>query len=117
VHGAILRSNRIEATILMIAIVWEFIVRDEAVPVFQEAYGPNGEWVALFRRHSGYGGTRLLRDRTAKGRFLTIDLWEAEALFEQMHQESQQEYSRLDNLFGELTISERKLGVFEYGDI
>lgn len=100
----------------MIAIVWEFIVRDEAVPAFQEAYGPKGGWVALFRQHYGYEGTSLLQDRTAKTRFLTIDRWKTEALFDQMRRKSQQEYSRLDDLFGELTISERKLGVFEYGE-
>jgi heme-degrading monooxygenase HmoA len=96
----------------MIAIVWEFIVKDEAVSAFQRAYGPNGEWVALFRQHPGYEGTSLLQDTTTRGRFLTIDRWESEAQFEQMHQASQEDYSRLDVLFGELTISERKVGVF-----
>ena len=84
----------------MIAIVWEFIVKDEAVSAFQLAYGPDGDWAALFRQHPGYEGTTLLQDATARGRFLTIDRWESE------------EYSRLDAMFGELTVSERKLGVF-----
>ena len=96
----------------MIAIVWEFIVKDEAVSAFLQAYGPHGEWVALFRQHPGYDGTSLLRDTTTRGRFLTIDRWETEAQFNQMHQASQQEYSRLDALFGELMASERKVGVF-----
>jgi heme-degrading monooxygenase HmoA len=94
----------------MIAIVWEFIVRDEAVPAFQRAYGPNGEWAILFRQYPGYEGTTLLQDTTARGRFLTIDRWENESLFEQMHHSSQ--YSRLDAMFGELTVSERRVGVF-----
>lgn len=98
----------------MIAIVWEFIVKDTAVPAFQRAYGPNGEWAAMFRQHPGYGGTSLLQDMTAPGRFLTIDLWESEALFDQMHHAVEQEYARLDTLFAELTISERKVGVFAY---
>jgi len=34
----------------MIAIVWEFIVKEEAVSAFQRAYGPDGEWAALFRQ-------------------------------------------------------------------
>ena len=33
-------------------------------------------------------------------------------MFDQMHHTSQQEYSLLDAMFGELTVSERKLGVF-----
>jgi heme-degrading monooxygenase HmoA len=96
----------------MIAIVWEFIVNDEAVLAFQHAYGPEGDWAALFRKHPGYEGTTLLQDTMASGRFLTIDRWESESSFDRMHQTSRQEYSRLDGMLGELTVSERKLGVF-----
>jgi heme-degrading monooxygenase HmoA len=96
----------------MVEIVWEFIVKEDAVSAFQQAYGPHGEWVALFRQHSGYEGTRLLRDTATSERFLTVDRWESEAQFDQMHQASQQEYSRLDSIFGQLTVSERKIGVF-----
>jgi hypothetical protein len=32
----------------MIAIVWEFIVKEEAVSAFLRAYGPGGEWAGLF---------------------------------------------------------------------
>jgi heme-degrading monooxygenase HmoA len=98
----------------MIAIVWEFIVKDEAVPVFQRAYGPSGEWAALFQQHPGYEGTTLLQDTTTRGRFLTIDRWQDEAQFNQMHRTSQQAYARLDTLFAELTLSERQLGVFHW---
>lgn len=66
----------------------------------------------LFRRHPGYEGTTLLQDITTRGRFLTIDRWQDEARFNQMQRASQQEYTRLDTLFGELTLSERQLGVF-----
>ncbi|HEX9166100.1 MAG TPA: antibiotic biosynthesis monooxygenase [Gemmatimonadales bacterium] len=97
----------------MIAIVWEFLVKDEAESAFQRAYGPDGDWAALFRGHPGYGGTSLLQDKTVRGRFLTIDHWESESLFRRMHEASQQEYARLDALFEALTVSERKIGVFE----
>ena len=96
----------------MIAIVWEFIVKEEAVSAFQRAYGPDGEWAALFRQHPGYEGTTLLQDTTVRERFLTIDRWQNESLFAQMHHTSRQEYSRLDAMFGELTVSERRVGLF-----
>lgn len=76
------------------------------------AYGPDGEWAALFRQHPGYEGTTLLQDTAARGRFLTVDRWQSEAHFDRMKRESHQEYSRLDTLFGEMTVSERKVGVF-----
>ena len=96
----------------MISIVWEFVVKEDAVPAFQRAYGPTGEWVALFRQHAGFEGTTLLQDSAARGRFLTIDRWQSEAHFDQMKRESHREYARLDALFEGMTLSERKVGVF-----
>ena len=96
----------------MIAIVWEFVVKPESLSTFQQVYGPNGDWAALFRQHAGYEGTTLLQDSVANTRYLTIDHWEDLALFNQMRQSSQKEYSRLDSMCGALTVSERELGVF-----
>jgi quinol monooxygenase YgiN len=96
----------------MIGIVWEFIVKDEAVQEFQHAYGPGGEWAILFQQHPGYHGTSLLQDTVVKGRFLTVDRWESEELYDRMLRSSRPEYSRLDRKFGALTVSERKLGAW-----
>jgi hypothetical protein len=96
----------------MIEIVWEFIVKSEAIPQFRKAYGPDGDWAVLFGQHPGYRGTTLLQDTASERRFLTIDRWEAESQFDQMLRTGQQEYSRLDSICDELTLSERKLGVF-----
>jgi heme-degrading monooxygenase HmoA len=96
----------------MIQIVWEFIVQPQAVARFREVYGENGDWAVLFRRYPGYGGTTLLEDTASPRRFLTIDRWESESHFDEMHRLAQQEYARLDALCEGFTISERKLGVF-----
>ena len=34
--------------------VWEFVVAPEQAGAFEEAYGPEGEWVRLFRGGRGY---------------------------------------------------------------
>ncbi len=96
----------------MIAIVWEFVVKPESIPTFLQVYGPNGDWATLFRQYAGYEGTTLLQDSVANTRFLTIDAWKDVALFNQMRQSSQKEYSRLDSMCRALTVSERELGVF-----
>lgn len=96
----------------MVGIVWEFIVKNEAVAEFRHAYGPDGEWVALFRRYPGYAGTSLLQDTVIPGRFLTVDRWETEALYEQMLSATKEDYARLDQSFSKLTVSERKLGAW-----
>ena len=45
------------------AYIWEYTVRPERVAEFEQAYGPDGEWVRLFRRAGGYVRTELHRDR------------------------------------------------------
>ena len=96
----------------MVGIVWEFIVKSEAEAEFRHAYGPEGEWVALFKKYPGYAGTSLLKDTVIPGRFLTIDRWETEALYDQMLESTRQDYARLDKHFSNLTVSERKLGAW-----
>ncbi len=96
----------------VIHIVWEFVVRPEAVGRFVEAYGPHGDWARLFARHAGFRGTSLLQDADNPRRFLTIDRWETEDHFRRMKADSGAEYARLDSLFAELTEFDRELGVF-----
>ena len=96
----------------MIEIVWEFVVKPEAVARFREAYGPDGEWASLFRQHAGYGGTTLLQDVASGHRFLTIDRWDDETQLREMRRAAEPEYRRLDATFQELTLSEREVGVF-----
>ena len=96
----------------MIEIVWEFVVKPEAVARFRQAYGPEGDWATLFRQHAGYGGTTLLQDVASAQRFLTIDRWDDESHVRAMRHAAEREYRLLDAMFEELTLSEREIGVF-----
>jgi len=97
----------------MIEIVWEFVVRPEAVDRFLDIYGADGRWAALFRKHHGYEGTTLLRDTASELRFVTIDRWDTEADFERMRASAADEYDRLDAECAGLTVSEAKVGRFQ----
>jgi heme-degrading monooxygenase HmoA len=46
----------------MFVTLWEFEVKPGSEELFEQAYGPEGEWVRLFRRAEPYRGTRLLRE-------------------------------------------------------
>lgn len=96
----------------MIEIVWEFVVKPEAVDRFIDVYGADGRWALLFQKHHGYEGTTLLRDTASEFRFVTIDRWETEADVERMRQAAAAEYAQLDDECASLTVSERKLGTF-----
>jgi heme-degrading monooxygenase HmoA len=96
----------------MIEIVWEFVVKPEAVRQFEQLYGTEGAWAALFSRYPGFAGTRLLQDTSFRQRFLTVDSWESESRFAEMRRAAQEEYTRLDAECENLTLSEREIGVF-----
>jgi heme-degrading monooxygenase HmoA len=97
----------------MIAIVWEFMVKEESIADFRRVYGPAGDWAALFRSYPGYEGTTLLQDDAKPTRFLTIDRWKNADHFQRMKDDSRRDYARLDEDCRSLTVTEREVGVFE----
>jgi quinol monooxygenase YgiN len=94
-------------------IVWEFEPRPDAVPAFVHAYGPDGEWVPLFRRSPDYLGTELLRDADAPSRWVTIDRWTSRAAYERFQAERAVEYRAIDGRCAALTEHEAFVGAFE----
>lgn len=98
--------------VALIRVLWEFVVKPEALEGFLLAYGPAGPWARLFERFEGYRGTRLWQDRTAPLRFVTVDSWDSAEQRAAMLSAARDEYARLDQELGGLTDSERELGVF-----
>lgn len=96
--------------------IWEYRIRDDALVAFLSAYGPNGDWVRLFRAHEGYRGSELLRDASDPLRFVTIDHWRSRADFEAFRSAAADAFAALDRACTELTTSERHLGDFERAD-
>ena len=96
----------------MVQVVWEFIVRVDAIPEFEVAYGADGSWTELFNGFPGYRGTVLLRDRTNSTRYLTVDSWETLEHRTAMLAAGREEYDRLDQSCSGLTESEVEVGVF-----
>lgn len=96
--------------------VWEYRVRPEWRDEFAAAYGPEGDWVTLFRRHEGYLGTDLLRDRNDPLRYLTIDRWRSKADHEAFRRAAAAELAALDRAGEAWTSEERHLGDFELDD-
>ena len=76
--------------------MWEFTVAPGHEAEFQAAYGPGGEWAALFQGAQGYLRTDLLRDQADPLRFLTIDHWASEAAWAEFKQQRGEEFRALD---------------------
>jgi heme-degrading monooxygenase HmoA len=95
----------------MHVIVWEFRVRKGREAEFEQAYGPTGEWTALFKRGEGYLGTELLHDTTNRQRYVTIDRWTSPATYEAFRSRWRSEYAAMDSLYEALTEHEVLLGL------
>jgi heme-degrading monooxygenase HmoA len=96
----------------VINIIWSFRVRSGLEKEFASAYGPQGDWAALFAQAEGYRGTRLLKDGSAQ-RYVTIDAWDSLGHFERFKERYHQEYITLDARFESFTELEEPIGVFE----
>jgi heme-degrading monooxygenase HmoA len=93
--------------------IWRFRVRSGADADFEAAYGPDGEWVRLFRQADGYLGTDLLRDRTDPRAYLTIDRWTTRHAWEEFRNARAEEWDALDRRCQALTEVEEEIGEFE----
>ena len=92
--------------------IWAFQVQSDRVEKFPRHYDCGGTRAILFRRAPGYIGMRLLRDRDAPLRFVTVDDWESEEHYRAFRTRFSSEYEALDRICEELTSAETALGQF-----
>jgi len=92
--------------------IWEYQVAPDAVERFEHQYGPDGGWVALFRRAEGYRSTTLLHDRADPLRYVTIDLWDSGDAHDTFRQQFAVAFAELDDACTALTQRELPIGQF-----
>jgi heme-degrading monooxygenase HmoA len=90
-------------------ILWEYHVKTEKLPEFEEAYSPAGAWAKLFQKGEGYLGTELVRDEANPLRFITIDRWSSRAEYEAFLSGWGQAYKQMDARCEGLTERESPL--------
>lgn len=93
--------------------IWKFQVAPDKESEFQRVYGPEGQWVQLFRQGKGYRQTLLLKDLDAPGTYTTVDMWESEAAYKVFKEVFGAEFEALDRACEDLTESEMLVGRFE----
>ena len=93
--------------------IWEYLVPPAKTRTFERLYGPEGNWVQLFRRAPGYLRTELHRDRSNPQRFVTIDYWESYDAWQAFRRQFAQEFEALDAKCEEFTNRESEIGKFE----
>lgn len=78
----------------------------------ERLYGPEGDWVRLFRSGDGFLKTELLQDSAAPSRYLTIDRWTSQPAYEAFRQSHTEQFQAIDQQGDLLTTRETPLGVF-----
>jgi heme-degrading monooxygenase HmoA len=76
--------------------VWEYDVAPDRAEELVAAYGPDGEWAALFATAEGFVGTRLYRATDDVHRYLTVDTWRDEGSWQAFLDRSRAAYEALD---------------------
>ncbi|HTD28151.1 MAG TPA: antibiotic biosynthesis monooxygenase family protein [Xanthomonadaceae bacterium] len=93
----------------MLIVLWEYDARPGLDDAFEQLYGAQGEWAALFREHDGFVSTELLRaDRPH--RYLSIDRWESESAYQAFLAAASARYAQIDARGDALTTDERRIG-------
>ena len=99
------------------AYIWEYRVKDDQVNAFRRAYGPEGDWVQLFRRAEGHLRTDLYQDVDSPTRFVTTDFWTSKQARDSFRERYHQEFEALDERCEALTAEERCLGDFDVSTV
>jgi heme-degrading monooxygenase HmoA len=93
--------------------LWEFEVKSGCEELFEQVYGPEGEWVRLFRRDARYRGTRLLREAGRERVYVTMDMWESRQAYEEFREKYATEYAAIDGNCAGLTEAENRFAEME----
>jgi len=92
--------------------ICEFRARPGLESEFERIYGPEGDWVQLFRKSKSFIRTELNNDTEARGRYITVDYFTSEPDYLQFLEQFREEYTSLDQRCEAVRASETFLGSF-----
>lgn len=101
----------------MIAIMWQFDVKDGHETEFEQLHGADGEWTAMNRLSRSYLGSSFLRDQNRSSRYLVIEYWSEMLVYEQHREFRADAVASLEERSRALIESVEPLGVFSALDV
>jgi hypothetical protein len=101
----------------MIAIVWQFDVKNGREAEFEELYGVDGEWTTLNRHTRSYLGSSFLRDQNRSSRYLVIEYWSEMLVYEQHRSYRSGAMAHLEERRATLVESVEPMGIFTALDV
>ena len=101
----------------MIAIMWQFDVKDERSAEFEELYGVDGEWATMNRQTRSYLGSSFLRDQNRSSRYVVVEYWSEMVVYEQHRAYRSDVIEALEARLAEIVKSIEPVGVFTALDV
>lgn len=101
----------------MIAVVWQFEVKQGEQDAFRKIYGADGEWSALSRRSRSFLGSSFLWDQADARRYLLIEYWSEMLVYERHQADFSDEVQSLEARRTALCEAVTPLGVFSALDV
>ena len=101
----------------MIAMAWQFELREGGQAAFEKFYGADGPWTALSRKSRSFLGSSFLRDQVQPTRYLLIEYWSEMVVYERHHSDFSNEVAAVEAERDALCLSVTPLGVFTALDI
>ena len=96
----------------MIAVMWQFDVKNGQESEFERLYGVEGEWARLNRQTRSYLGTSFLRDQNRASRYIVIEYWSEMVVYEQHRAYRSDAIASLEGHRTTLVDTVEPLGIF-----
>jgi hypothetical protein len=96
----------------MIAIMWQFDVKNGREIEFEQLYGADGEWTAMNRQTRSYLGSSFLRDQNRSSRYIIVEYWSEMIVYEQHRTYRSAAIASFEARRAEVVESSEPLGVF-----
>ena len=101
----------------MIAILFQFEVKEGKEPAFEALYGADGDWTTLNRPTRSYLGSSFLKDQARPSRYLVIEYWSEMLVYEQHRAYRSDVIASIEEKRKALIDSVEPLGVFTALDV
>ena len=96
----------------MVAIVWQFVVKEGRQAEFEHLFGADGDWTLMNRRTRSYLGSSFLRDQGEPSKYLVVEYWSEMLVYEQHRAYRSDAIAALEQQRAALVESVEPLGVF-----
>jgi hypothetical protein len=96
----------------MIAIMWQFDVKEGREIEFEQLHGGDGEWAKMNRQTRSYLGSSFLRDQNRSSRYIVIEYWSEMLVHEQYRAYRSDAIASLEQRRTMLVESVEPLGIF-----